>query len=124
MEESRKFKRYRANDVASLRIGEAWHECLLHDISCNGVFVETVARPAIGKEVLLNSTTMGEVRALVVRHAWDGVGLEILEQQSAVAMPSASGSRLDAQGSKGSSVIKASLSKPSGKAGRQSELFG
>lgn len=51
------------------------------DVSISGASVETEARPAIGSEVVL-----GKLRAKVVRHHDEGLGVEFIDMQNADAL--------------------------------------
>lgn len=55
--------------------------CRVADISISGASIATPARPEIGTEV-----TLGKLRARVVRHHTQGVGLEFIDIQNPTAL--------------------------------------
>ncbi len=70
------------NDTATLRLAEDIStQVRVLDVSISGASVETEARPAIGSEVVL-----GRLRAKVVRHHVEGLGLEFIDIQNPDAL--------------------------------------
>ncbi|MCZ4281051.1 PilZ domain-containing protein [Kiloniella laminariae] len=76
MIENRQYKRYAAGDWASLGLDGSWHPCSVHNLSGNGLFLETFCRPPIGTVVDLKLSSLGSYSGTVVRHAWDGIGIQ------------------------------------------------
>ncbi len=56
----------------------------LRDISADGTFIETDARPAIGDVVLLEHPEAGTIQAQVMRLARDGIGLSFASEAQGV----------------------------------------
>ena len=70
------------NETATLRLAEGIStQVRVLDVSISGASVETEARPAIGSEVVL-----GKLRAKVVRHHVEGLGLEFIDIQNPDAL--------------------------------------
>ncbi|KLN60735.1 hypothetical protein WH96_09590 [Kiloniella spongiae] len=80
MIENRQYKRYAAGDNASLGIDGSWHACSIQNLSGNGLFLETFCRPPIGTVVELDLSSLGRYSGTVVRHAWDGVGVQFRDR--------------------------------------------
>lgn len=57
------------------------HEVLLQDVSISGASVTTTTRPPLGTHV-----TLGKLRALVVRHHPEGLGVQFLDIQNPDAL--------------------------------------
>lgn len=76
--ESRRHVRYSVeNNSTTIKIDEEVVTGVVNDVSLSGASVQTEARPAIGAEVML-----GKLRARVVRHHGDGIGLEFIDIQN------------------------------------------
>lgn len=75
----RRHERFRTgNSTSSLKLAEDMVvQVRVLDVSISGASVGTEARPIVGSEVVL-----GRLRARVVRHHSDGLGLEFLDTQS------------------------------------------
>lgn len=70
------------NSLSMLKLPDGSQvECHLQDVSLSGASVITVARPAVGSEVIL-----GRLRARVVRHHEIGLGLAFLDIQDPEAL--------------------------------------
>ena len=69
------------NGTSSLKIGETVVPCQVLDVSISGASVASESRPAIGTELLL-----GKLRARVVRHHEQGLGLQFLDIQAPTAL--------------------------------------
>jgi hypothetical protein len=70
------------NTSSSLKLSEGVViACQVLDVSISGASVGTEARPAIGSEVKL-----GKLRAKVVRHHGQGIGLQFLDIQNPMAL--------------------------------------
>ena len=69
------------NGSSSLKIGETDVPCQVLDVSISGASVATESRPPIGTELLL-----GKLRARVVRHHEQGLGLQFLDIQAPTAL--------------------------------------
>jgi hypothetical protein len=70
------------NETTTLRLAEDIStQVRVLDVSISGASVETEARPAIGSEVVL-----GKLRAKVVRHHVEGLGLEFIDIQNPDAL--------------------------------------
>jgi hypothetical protein len=70
------------NAVSMLQLAEGIVlTCQVLDVSISGASVATPARPAIGTEVML-----GKLRARVVRHHAQGLGLQFLDIQNPAAL--------------------------------------
>lgn len=69
-------------DTTTLRLAEDISvQVRVVDVSISGAAVETEARPALGSEVVL-----GRLRARVVRHHAEGLGLEFMDIQNSDAL--------------------------------------
>jgi hypothetical protein len=75
----RRHERFRmANKTSSLQVAQGLVvQVRVLDVSISGASVGTEARPPVGSEVVL-----GKLRARVVRHHGEGLGLEFLDIQS------------------------------------------
>lgn len=70
------------NRTSTLKLAEGIViNCLVLDVSISGASVSTVARPEIGTEVWL-----GKLRARVMRHHSEGLGLQFMDIQDPDAM--------------------------------------
>jgi hypothetical protein len=69
-----------ASTILKLETGEEY-EVNLQDVSISGASVTTEFKPALGSEILL-----GKLRALVVRHHGEGVGVQFLDIQNPDAL--------------------------------------
>lgn len=73
--ESRRHVRHAiANKSTTIKIDDEILAAVVIDVSISGASVQTQARPAIGSEIML-----GRLRARVVRHHNEGVGLEFMD---------------------------------------------
>jgi hypothetical protein len=71
-----------ASNMVSLQLAEGIAlDCRVLDVSISGASVATSARPEIGTEV-----TLGKLRARVVRHHPEGIGLRFLDIQNPTAL--------------------------------------
>lgn len=78
----RRHERSAVDNTTTLRLAEDISiQVRVLDVSISGASVETEARPAIGSEVVL-----GKLRAKVVRHHDEGLGLEFTDIQNADAL--------------------------------------
>jgi len=74
----RRHPRYAADNTTTLRLDEDISiQVRVLDVSVSGASVETEARPMLGSEVVL-----GKLRAKVVRHHAEGLGLEFIDMQN------------------------------------------
>lgn len=74
----RRHERVAISDTTALRLAEdICVQVRVLDVSISGASVETEARPALGSEVVL-----GKLRAKVVRHHAEGLGLEFIDVQN------------------------------------------
>lgn len=69
------------NKSTTIKIGDEIMAAVVIDVSISGASVQTHARPAIGSEIML-----GRLRARVVRHHSDGIGLEFMDIQNTDAV--------------------------------------
>ena len=69
------------NGTSSLKIGDTLVPCQILDVSISGAAINTDARPPLGEEVLL-----GKLRARVVRHHNNGIGVQFLDIQAPTAL--------------------------------------
>lgn len=65
------------NKSTTIKINDEILAAVVIDVSISGASVRTQARPAIGSEIML-----GRLRARVVRHHSDGIGLEFMDIQN------------------------------------------
>lgn len=80
--QQRRHPRYSADNTTTLRLDDDISiPVRVVDVSVSGAFVETEARPMIGSEVVL-----GKLRAKVVRHHADGLGLQFIDMQNPDAL--------------------------------------
>jgi len=71
-----------ADETATLQLAEGIVlTCRLLDISISGAAIGTPARPALGTEVML-----GKLRARVVRHHAQGIGVQFMDIQNPTAL--------------------------------------
>lgn len=77
-QEERRHERVQVNKTTTLRIADDLTLAVkLIDVSISGASISTESRPPIGSEV-----TLGRLRARVVRHHNDGVGLQFIDIQN------------------------------------------
>ena len=69
------------NATSSLKVGDTLVPCQVLDVSISGAAINTDARPPLGADVLL-----GRLRARVVRHHSQGIGLQFLDIQAPTAL--------------------------------------
>jgi len=78
----RRHERFTINNTTTLRLDEDIStQVRVLDVSISGASVETEARPPLGSEVVL-----GKLRAKVVRHHVEGLGLEFMDVQNPDAL--------------------------------------
>jgi c-di-GMP-binding flagellar brake protein YcgR len=83
MEERRHERVTPPQNTAALQLAEGITvNCRVLDISMSGASVATTARPPIGSEVIL-----GKLRAVVVRHHNEGLGVRFVDVQNPTALP-------------------------------------
>ena len=81
LEERRHERIVPKNADSSLKIGDITVACKVLDVSISGASVGTELRPALGTEVVL-----GRLRAKVMRHHEQGLGLQFLDIQAPTAL--------------------------------------
>ncbi len=82
VEERRHERMAPRNGTSSLKLTEGLTiACQVLDVSISGASIATESRPAIGAEVLL-----GKLRARVVRHHAQGIGVQFLDIQNPTAL--------------------------------------
>jgi hypothetical protein len=69
------------NAASSLKVGDQTVACQVLDVSISGASIGTELRPPIGTEV-----TLGRLRARVMRHHDQGIGVQFLDIQAPAAL--------------------------------------
>ena len=81
LEERRHERIVPKKSTSSLKIGESTTPCQVLDVSFSGASIGTDIRPPIGTELRL-----GRLRARVVRHHNQGIGLQFIDIQAPTAL--------------------------------------
>lgn len=71
----RKHRRVTIHRSARLSVADAWHDCILHDVSLGGAKLVVDAAIAVGTAVLLAEQDLGLIAATVQRIGEDGVSV-------------------------------------------------